>query len=239
MQSGVYQITNQVNGKRYIGSAVNLRKRKSQHFRFLKNGNHPNIHLRRSSEIHGVEFFTFKEIVSCDSKNIIHWEQIAIDALKPEYNICPVAGNTSGRKFSEETKKKISNSHKGRKHPYRSESWRQNISESLKGKKKSDTHMQSLQKGRAERVYTKEQKLKLSNYLKCQYENGMRSRERSLEYRNKIAKTLSVLTDDQVREIRQLIKSKELTYLEMSKIYKVSTSVFCDIKNGKTYKWVH
>lgn len=43
MKSGIYQIINLSNGKTYIGSAVDLSKRKIQHFFDLKNNNHSNL----------------------------------------------------------------------------------------------------------------------------------------------------------------------------------------------------
>jgi excinuclease UvrABC nuclease subunit len=38
---GVYCIKNKVNGKVYVGSSVNIRRRKTQHFVNLKRGIHP------------------------------------------------------------------------------------------------------------------------------------------------------------------------------------------------------
>ena len=41
-KSGIYQIRNLVNGKIYVGSAVNLRARMQSHFGELKNNKHNN-----------------------------------------------------------------------------------------------------------------------------------------------------------------------------------------------------
>ena len=46
--SGVYQITNKVTGKFYIGSAVNFRKRWNTHKSCLRNNKHANKHLQRA-----------------------------------------------------------------------------------------------------------------------------------------------------------------------------------------------
>lgn len=49
---------------------------------------------------------------------MIFREQYYIDLLKPEYNICLIAGSTLGKKHSESTKEKISKSIKGKNHPF-------------------------------------------------------------------------------------------------------------------------
>ena len=40
--SGIYKITNNKNGKVYIGQSQNIYARKKQHFVALRNGNHEN-----------------------------------------------------------------------------------------------------------------------------------------------------------------------------------------------------
>lgn len=220
MQSGVYQITNEVNGKRYIGSAVNLHKRKKEHFCRLRRGNHPNIHLKRSAKIHGAEAFSFSILVNCPKERVLEWEQIALDGLQPEYNICPTAGNTAGRK-----------------HPPRSAEYREKISKAQKGRKKSKEHMDALQRGRNNQVFTEERRKKVSESLKNSYLNGSRSRERPPEYREKIGRTLARLSDDQVRQIRIEIQNK-VPYSKLSEKYGVAITTFADIKHGRKYWWV-
>lgn len=116
--SGIYKIINIKNGKFYIGSAVNFEKRKRNHFNLLKRNVHDNTHLQRAYNKYGREYFIF-EIIECvkDKNILIEREQYWIDfyGIKNIYNICPVAGNTFGRRHSEETKKKIGIKSIGRK----------------------------------------------------------------------------------------------------------------------------
>ena len=42
MKSGIYKITNKINGKFYIGSAIDFIKRKKEHIYWLKKNNHHN-----------------------------------------------------------------------------------------------------------------------------------------------------------------------------------------------------
>lgn len=44
--SGVYQIYNPINNKRYIGSSINVERRLKEHLRNLKKNTHCNVHLQ-------------------------------------------------------------------------------------------------------------------------------------------------------------------------------------------------
>lgn len=57
--SGIYAIRNKVNGKRYIGSSTNLRKRRERHMRELAAGTHSNRKLQNAVAKHGIEAFEF------------------------------------------------------------------------------------------------------------------------------------------------------------------------------------
>lgn len=46
--SGIYQIRNTFNNKKYIGSSVNLRRRYREHFNTLINGTHYNSKIQRA-----------------------------------------------------------------------------------------------------------------------------------------------------------------------------------------------
>ncbi|HQS15017.1 MAG: hypothetical protein B7Y08_25495 [Rhodospirillales bacterium 24-66-33] len=114
--SGIYEIVNLANGKRYIGSAVNLRRRWSAHRGALKAGNHVNIHLQRSWNARGAQAFVFAVVEYCDRADLIRREQHHIDALRPEYNLCPRAGSTLGVRRSAEQLLRASAAHLGKRH---------------------------------------------------------------------------------------------------------------------------
>lgn len=48
MDSGIYRIINSVNGKCYVGSSIDLNRRRKEHFYHLENNSHPNIHLQNA-----------------------------------------------------------------------------------------------------------------------------------------------------------------------------------------------
>lgn len=146
---GVYQITNIVNDKIYVGSTTDsFRQRFSSHKSLLRRHIHPNIHLQRSWDKHGESNFTFT-ILECidDSSKIIEREQYYIDELKPHYNISPTAGNTSGVPCSNKTKAKLSELLSGENNPMygkqHSKESRNAMSKSRKGRFTAENHPRS------------------------------------------------------------------------------------------------
>jgi len=61
-KSGIYKIINVVNNKFYVGSAVDLRRRKTRHFSELRLGKHNNAHLQAAWDKYGEKAFTFAVI---------------------------------------------------------------------------------------------------------------------------------------------------------------------------------
>lgn len=118
--SGIYKITNMVNGKVYIGSASDLGHRWSCHLSLVKMKTHPNVHLRRAIEKHGLEQFTFEvvEIVQ-DKSALIEREQFWIDGCRAKgelYNIALSAGSTRGVIPSPESIERQRKKMMGKKH---------------------------------------------------------------------------------------------------------------------------
>ena len=110
MNSGIYKILNTINGHQYVGSAINLKKRKNDHWKGLAEGKHRNSHLQRAWNKYGEAAFEFRVIGTCPPEKLVMLEQEVMDHLKPEYNIAPVAGSSLGIVRSEETRRKISKS---------------------------------------------------------------------------------------------------------------------------------
>lgn len=130
---GIYKITNTNNEKIYIGSTIYLNRRKSAHFRDLEKNKHSSIHLQRAWNKYSGLGFIFEVLESCqdDKKIIIEREQHYLDTMlfaqefinkldnrfvELGYNINPIASSPEKRVVSEETRKKMSEKAKGRKH---------------------------------------------------------------------------------------------------------------------------
>ena len=120
-KSGIYQIINLINGKTYVGSSVNLKRRVNEYLnplyisRNLKKGNSK---IFKALLKYGYINFEFKilefiEFETSQSKSerrnlLLNKEQYFINEIKPEYNINQEAGNNLGRIYGEEVKRKMS-----------------------------------------------------------------------------------------------------------------------------------
>ena len=119
----VYQIFNEINGKRYVGSTTRPNDRFALHRRQLRSGKHHSKHLQRAWDKYGELAFTFKiltRFIDVPLKELLAEEQHWMDAYKVTdpscgYNSAPLAGSNAGRVMTPEAKKRISDSLKGRK----------------------------------------------------------------------------------------------------------------------------
>jgi group I intron endonuclease len=161
VNSGIYRIKNIVNEKCYVGSAINIRRRWTAHRKILKDRIHHNVLLQRAWDKYGNGLFEFSVIEYVeDLDKLISREQYYIDTLRPEYNICLVAGNVLGIRFkhSDETKQKLRQNALGRLHTEEtkeklkgplSEKHKKNISKSRKGMKFSEETKHKMRKPRS------------------------------------------------------------------------------------------
>jgi group I intron endonuclease len=117
--AGIYKIENTVDGKFYIGSAVDIQKRWINHVSDLNKHRHPNKHLQNAWIKYGAENFHFILLEVCDSCKLLEIEQMYLDttkAVSEGYNFCPVVGSNLGVKWGEETLRKQSLAKLGKKH---------------------------------------------------------------------------------------------------------------------------
>lgn len=102
--SGIYTITNDIDGKIYVGSSTrNVHERMASHKCNLKKNKHANIHLQRVWNRLGEDCFSFEVLEFCESHFCIGLEQYWINMLNVcndnhGYNFLYVAGNTQGKK---------------------------------------------------------------------------------------------------------------------------------------------
>jgi len=139
-KSGVYKIVNVLDGKIYIGSAKNFKKRAYQHRSSLRNNKHQNKYLQRAFNKHGADAFLFEviEVVLGSKEKRVLAEQKHLDKYIVEdkwsqcYNLDKKAINGGGFQkysnnepwnkgktgiYSKETLQKISAALTGKKNP--------------------------------------------------------------------------------------------------------------------------
>src|SRR5262249_9435038 len=120
-QSGIYQIRCLVDGKVYVGSAVNFRKRWTSHQSQLSRRRHHSRHLQGAWQKHGADQFVFEVLeVVPEKADLARIEQEWLDRTQSfnrsiGFNLSPTAGSALGVKLSPETCVKRSAAMKGRK----------------------------------------------------------------------------------------------------------------------------
>lgn len=163
--AGIYTITTP-SGKFYVGSASNFSERFRVHRHRLRSGKHHCLPLQNAFHKYDLDGLKFEILLVCDKKDLLMYEQRAIDTLNPQYNACRVAGNRAGHTPSIETRKKTSASLKGKMLGVpQSEEHRVNNSEARRGIVFSDTHLANLKATRQNQKRpptSDEQKAKIS-----------------------------------------------------------------------------
>nr|ATI20190.1 ribosomal protein S3 [Juglanconis oblonga] len=111
-KAGVYRWVNNLNGKSYIGSSINLSVRLHNYFNIrylnkeLKIGNSI---IYRTLLKNRHKNFSLEILEYCEPSLTISNEQKYFDMLKPEYNILKIAGSNLGYKHSPQTLIKLKN----------------------------------------------------------------------------------------------------------------------------------
>jgi len=115
-KSGIYLWYNNINGKYYIGSSVNLKHRFYYYFSptYLKKNK---FLIQRALIYHTHDNFSLYVLEYCDIKDLILREQYYIDLLTPPYNINPTAYSRLGSKHNEDSKELMRINNIGDKNP--------------------------------------------------------------------------------------------------------------------------
>lgn len=111
-QSGIYAITNTVNGKQYIGSSVNIKKRWACHISGLERGTSRSVRLQSAWSKYGASSFSFTVIEFVPEHSaLIEREQYWIErtgCAEDGYNARKRADNNLGAKWTDESRLRIS-----------------------------------------------------------------------------------------------------------------------------------
>lgn len=192
MNQGIYKIINTVTDNFYIGSAVNLKRRKTRHFSELRNNAHNNKRLQAAWNKYGEEAFVFEVLeVVAEKQNLYAAEDkwlrghvgkaycynLGMAAISPMLGLSGDKSPTWGYKHTEAAKAKIAAAGRGR---VISEETRAKRSAKLKG-----------------RVISQEQRQQISRTLTGNG-NFWFGKERSDEFKEKIRKAIDATAPDGV-----------------------------------------
>lgn len=177
-------VMNEINGKCYVGQAVDVRVRLRRHLGILRRGNHHCAHMQNSFSKHGETAFKFMMIEECSVDVLTEREQFWMDQHKATglYNLSPAAGSPLGVKRSEETKAKIRAANLGNK---LSAETRAKISAAHTGKKLSPETIARMSAAQSGKVISPEQREKQRHKMTGQKRTAETKAKQSLALRGK------------------------------------------------------
>ena len=167
----VYAIVNTVNGKAYIGSTTDVKRRWRQHQTGLRGDHHWNPHLQNSWNQYGEQAFGFVILEEgVPGSRLIQQEQRWLDkylVASGAYNCGVVAASPMrGRKHSDETRCRMSEARQGKHHPFYGKSHsaetRRKISEACQGRRHSDEARRKIGEALQDREFSEEHRRKIS-----------------------------------------------------------------------------
>lgn len=201
MKTGIYKITNTVNGKIYIGQAKNIESRWSNHKSALRRQKHYNSILQNSWNKYGEIYFVFEIIEICDFEELFirenYWCKLLNSHMREfGYNL-GITTDTKKYYLSDEAKKRIGDAQRGIP---RTEKEKEKISKSLTGRKLSDKVRTNMSNGQKGKVMKDETKDKIANarrnYLK---ENPLNTNKKWVKSKNKKVYSMNIFTKEIVK----------------------------------------
>lgn len=141
-KSGIYTITNEIKGKGYVGSSINIPSRWASHKSSLRRGKHRNTLLQNAWNKYGESAFRFDVLEEvADIAKLKQREQIWLDlclSLVPFYNIKKQVhpdGIYTPDRIKALSERMKGNKYASGKHHTVSQQTRERIAKTLKGKK--------------------------------------------------------------------------------------------------------
>lgn len=218
IEIGIYAFTSKVNGFCYVGQSINLAKRKREHLKDLRNGNHHATYLQRHYKAHGLDCLDYKVLEHCQIESLTDREQFWMMQFEPTglFNSIPAADSTKGFSPTQETRLKISLSNKGKK---RSEEAKKNYSEASKGRKKVPGQLEKMiatrkanQLGKPARKLSAEQKeILISSRIGAKHTDEAKARIGA-------ASTGRIFSEESRQKMRESATGRVITDAEKAKI---------------------
>lgn len=255
MRSGVYAICSRSTGLVYVGSAVRIQKRWSNHREKLRKGQHHSWRLQRAWNNGGEQDFEFLVLQFVTRDQLLTVEQRYIDALRAAdpgfgFNVNPVAGSSIGHIVSESTKEKLAKSRLGFVF---TEEHRAKISQGLRGNKHLLGHKHSeetIEKLCAARIgkkpmlgkrHSETTKARIGSAfagrpLKPEHSEkiaqALRHKSKTALHRKRISEAQAMFMPEQVTEIRVLYQNG-YRMLEIADRFSCSRPTISNVINGK------
>ena len=166
----VYKIEHKTDGKVYIGQTTRtLGERISEH---LRKGH--KYYIDNALKKDGIDAFEISILETCETADELYerekfWIKYFNSKAPNGYNLTDGGEGTAGRIVSAETRKKQSDSRKGRKFSPLSKEHREKISRANKGRKRSEEYCRrfsEMQRGKKRKPHSEETRHKMSKKCK-------------------------------------------------------------------------
>lgn len=94
-KSGIYMWTNKLNGKKYVGSSVDLKRRVLEYYNVNRLLNAKSMPINIALLKYGYTNFSFTILEICDKDSLMSREKHFFEVYSPEYNILKTPGSPS------------------------------------------------------------------------------------------------------------------------------------------------
>ena len=234
--TGIYKITNKINGNAYVGLSVDIEKRWKTHLqRYLEDGPEYNKVLYKAMRKYGVDNFSFEVLEICEAESLVEREEYWIDfydTFHNGYNATPGGILVSYQKGEAHHNHKLTENDVR----YIRELW---ASKTISTREMYYEFQNRIGKTGFKKIYTWQTWKDILPELNTE-ENRKWHRENLESYKNK-RKTSGVraLTSDEVRFIREKRKEGRMpksVWEEYNYGEKIGYDGFKDVWYGRTYK---
>lgn len=224
--SGIYEIKNLLNNKRYIGQSQNIYIRVTKHINLLKRNCHSNKHLQSAWNKYGEESFECNALEHCEKEQLNEKEEYWIDYYNSNnnecgYNIRINAFDNRGLKWSDEQRAKMQQYFDNENGYWKNHTIPREVAE--KGWEASRN-----------KVWTEEERLRHSKALLGTKVKDTRNM--------KIAQTGETNNGAKLKqyEVEEIIYLLHCDYSQifLSKIYNVSYSTICAINRKRSWAFL-
>ena len=220
---GIYCFENIIDHKKYVGKSENLEGRYKDHLRKLRRNKDGCVVFNYAWNKYGEDSFIYYIIEYCDvslldEREIYYIKELHSHVSEWGYNV--FWGGKSSI-MTEETKKKISDAHKGMVTYWPSEETKEKCRVGSTGKKLSEESKKKVGDSKRGIPRSEETKRKVSESRKGKYfgENNANSK----------------LTEEDVREIKRMLKDK-IFMKDIAKKFNVSEGTISAINTGRAWK---
>lgn len=225
---GIYTITNQVDGKMYVGYSKHINRRKHVHLKELRRQKHSNPHLQNAWNKYGEESFLFEVLVECEEEHLASEENYWCNLLNvhdKRYGYNERGTSPTGSAKCSEYSKYL-------------------MSLKRKGVKKSPEHIESMRRCNIGRKMSPEARKKMSDTRKGKPANPkaietLKIVNEQIRLNSTVPIGTNKLAAYQVIEIKKRLVNKNLGDIpKIAQEYNVSRQIIKNISTGKSWKCI-